>query len=112
MTVARQLGVGLGLVGGIAAGTSDVPENIQAERGRGVPNFMVGFPIAQAPKVARYLFLLELSVPVMEPGPHGGRRVHGGGRGHFLTGTLLTQATHTGSSQLPPKPVAMPFITT
>ena len=42
------------------------PPSILQELHRGVPTFLLGFPVLQAPKALRYLFFLELPIPVYE----------------------------------------------
>ncbi len=78
---AQDLNLNLRLVGGWRAppaktkakgkgkGKDDpdpAPPSIQAERRRGVPELLLGFPVAQAPKMLRFLFFIESRVVVWE----------------------------------------------
>ena len=62
--LATTLGKELRLVGGYKGG--DMPPCVRNEELAGVPAFLLGFPVVMAPKVVRYLFLLDASPPVYE----------------------------------------------
>lgn len=64
--VSEQLGLSLRLIGGWRGGDDGEPESVSAERRRHVPHFLLGFPIAQCPKVVRYLFFVDTNATVME----------------------------------------------
>jgi hypothetical protein len=58
---AIALDLKLRLTGGWRPADDDeeVPASIQRERIMGVPEYLLGFPVAQAPKLVRYLFFIQ-----------------------------------------------------
>ena len=78
--MAQDLNLNLRLVGGWRGETSaskkkkkgddeeeeQFPPSVKAERLRGVPEFLLGFPVAQAPKLVRYIFFVDVKVNVWE----------------------------------------------
>lgn len=63
-TLATEVGEKLRLVGGFRGGA--MPEATLREEAAAVPRFLLGFPLAQAPRIIRRIFFIEVAPPVME----------------------------------------------
>jgi hypothetical protein len=53
------------LVSGLILGSKE-PPSVLSEHERCVPEFLLGFPVLQMPKIVRHIFMLELPSPVLE----------------------------------------------
>ena len=65
-STATTLKLELRLIGGWRSTLGEAPPSIMAEERRGVPSWLLGFPVIQAPRVVRFLFFLETPFPVWE----------------------------------------------
>ena len=65
-STATTLKLELRLIGGWRSTLGEAPPSIMAEGRRGVPSWLLGFPVIQAPRVVRFLFFLETPFPVWE----------------------------------------------
>ena len=62
--LADDVGEKLRLICGFRGG--DPPPSVLEEERNGVPSYLLGYPLALAPKVIRYLFFVVVSPPVRE----------------------------------------------
>jgi len=65
-SLARELDMRLRLYSGYVPTAAPPPRSIKAELNRGVPSYLLGHSVLQCPKVVRYLFFVELPLPVWE----------------------------------------------